>query len=183
MKKNLILIFFMVCFSATSFAQNTFIKGDKIINLGLGLGSTLYAGSYYKTTVPPVSASFEMGIIDNLFDEKSSIGVGGYMGYTSAKYEYYNWGYKYSSIIFGGRGSFHYQLVDKLDTYAGLMLGYNVMTSKEFGTNSGYSSSDNGGILTSYYIGGRYYLSDNFAAMLELGYGIAYINFGVALKF
>ncbi len=26
-----------------------FLKGDKVLNLGVGLGSTLYSGSFYKS--------------------------------------------------------------------------------------------------------------------------------------
>ena len=125
-----------------------------------------------------------MGIVDNLFDEKSSIGVGGYMGYTSAKWEYYDWGYKYSDIIIGVRGAFHYQLVDKMDTYTGLLIGYDIVSAKEFGTSSGYDySSSASGLTWSYFLGARYYFTDNIGAMAEVGFGIAYLNLGVTLKF
>jgi len=39
------------------------------------------------------------------------------------------------------------------------------------------------GIAKAFYIGGRYYFTDNLAGMIELGYGIAYLNIGIALKF
>ena len=52
-----------------------FLKGDKVLNLGVGLGSTLYSGTYYKSQVPPVSASLDIGIADNIL-EKGSVGVG-----------------------------------------------------------------------------------------------------------
>jgi hypothetical protein len=64
-----------------------FLKGDKVLNLGIGLGSTLYSGTYYKSQVPPVSASLEIGVAENIL-EKGSIGVGHYLGYSSYKYEY-----------------------------------------------------------------------------------------------
>ena len=47
---------------------NTFVKGEKVLNLGIGLGSTLYTGGSYTSRIPPVSASFEVGVKDNLFD-------------------------------------------------------------------------------------------------------------------
>jgi len=161
-----------------------FLKGDKVLNLGIGLGSTLYSGTYYKSQVPPVSASLEIGVVDNII-EKGSIGVGPYVGYSSYKYEYMDWGYKYSNIIIGVRGNFHYPFVDKLDTYAGLLLGYNIASSKEFGNSiPGYDYSYSaGGLIYSGFIGARYYIKDAFALMAELGYGIAYLNLGVALKF
>ena len=196
---SLLLVFAMVGFSQ----ENTFNKGDKVLNLGVGIGSTLYSGGYYKSSIPPVSASFEVGVKDNLFDEKSSLGIGGYVGYTSAKWEYdygfdylgsmsslsaassgSSYGWKYSSIILGVRGALHYQLVSKLDTYTGVLLGYNVVSSKSFGTPYGglnYSAAS-GGVAWSWFLGGRYYFNEKFAAMAELGYGIAYLNLGVALK-
>lgn len=184
MKKNLILTAVVLCIAVTASAQNTFNKGDKVVNFGIGFGNALYTGSGFTSKIPPISASFEMGIIDNLFDEKSSIGVGGYMGYTSAKWEYNDWGYKYSDIIIGARGAFHYQLVDKMDTYTGLLIGYDIVTAKEFGTPSGYDySSSASGLTWSYFIGARYYFTDNIGAMAEVGWGIAYLNLGLALKF
>ncbi|NLE33958.1 MAG: hypothetical protein GX622_02535, partial [Bacteroidales bacterium] len=114
---------------------------------------------------------------------KGVIGVGPYVGYSSYKYEYMGWGWKYSNIIIGARGSFHYPFVNRLDTYAGILLGYNIVTSKEIGDPTGADDYGSGGLAWSGYIGGRYYFSDVLAAMLELGYGIAYLNIGVALKF
>lgn len=83
------IIFTLVCMLVVAGASaQSFNKGDKVLNLGIGLGNTLYSGTGFKTTIPPVSASFEYGIVDHLFDEKSSIGVGGYFGYTSSKYDW-----------------------------------------------------------------------------------------------
>ncbi len=87
------------------------------------------------------------------------------------------YGWNYSSIIVGARAALHYQFIDMLDTYTGLMLGYNVVSSKSFGDFGGVTTSAAGsGIAYSWFLGGRYYFSDNFAGMLELGYGIAYLN-------
>jgi hypothetical protein len=184
MKKILTLLVVVAFSLGQLFAQeSTFSKGDKVLNLGIGLGSTLYSGSFYKGQVPPISASYEVGIVDNVL-EKGSIGVGGYLGYSSYKYEYSGWGWKYSNIIIGARGSFHYPLVDKLDTYTGLLLGYNIATSKEFGNaipGFNYSSSA-GGLQTAWFLGGRYYFKETFAVMAELGYGISYLTLGISLK-
>lgn len=185
MKKISAFIFVLICLTSGAIAQNTFVKGEKVLNLGIGLGSTLYTGGSYTSRVPPVSASFEVGVKDNLFDAKSALGVGGYLGFTGAKWQYGNWGYKYSSVIVGVRGVLHYQLVEKLDTYTGVLLGYNIVTSKEFGTaliGSNYTSSSSG-IAYSWFVGGRYYFTEKFAGLLELGYGISYLNLGVSMKF
>lgn len=159
-------------------------QGDKILNLGIGLGSALYSGSYYKSSVPPISASLEVVVKDDLFDGKGALGVGGYLGYSAYKWEYNAWGYKYTNIILGPRGYLHYNFMEKLDTYAGLLIGYNVVSSKEFGNRGSqvYSSSSSG-LIWSGFIGGRYFFNDKLAGMLELGSGITYLNIGIAVKF
>lgn len=186
--KKLLLLLLVGVFSLTQLVaqESTFVKGDKVLNLGIGLGSTLYSGSGYKVGIPPISASFEVGVADGILD-KGSIGVGGYLGYSSHKYSYSylgsNDGWKYTSFVIGARGNFHYPLVDKLDTYTGLMLGFNVASSKWTGTGIETGHASSGGVAYAWFVGGRYYFSDAFAAMLELGYGITYLNIGVALKF
>lgn len=179
MKRNLLAVLFVVMFSASSFAQE-FEEGDKVLNIGIGFGSTLYTGSFYSASLPPISASFEIGVKDGVLDE-GSIGVGGYVGFSR-----YKWGtdagWNVTNFIIGGRGVFHYPLVDNLDTYTGLLLGFRAVSTNVFNDYVGFYSPASGGIVASWYIGGRYYFSDNLAAMLELGYGISYINLGIALK-
>lgn len=178
--KKLLLLLVVLGFTLTQLvAQDPiFLKGDKVLNLSLGLGSHYYT-SYYKMQVPPVAASLEFGVVDNVL-EKGSVGVGPYIGYFSSKYADY---WKTSYLVLGARGNFHYPLLDKLDTYTGLLLGYNVVSYKDLGDYTGIYSGSSSGIAWAWFIGGRYYFKDNFAAMLELGYGIAYINLGIALKF
>lgn len=167
-----VLVFF---FALSVKAQNTtFNEGDKVINLGLGLGGNYYYGIGYSTIIPPLTGSFEIGIKDELFDENSSLGVGGIVGFSSNRYSIY--GDSFSNFIFGGRGSLHYQFIDKLDTYAGLMLGLRYSSGY-------YLTAARVYLATGVYVGGRYYFTDNLAGMVELGYGVAWLNFGVALKF
>jgi len=166
--------------------EPTFSLGDKVISFGIGLGNSLYSGSYYTSGVPPISFSYEQAVKDEIL-EKGVLGIVGTVGYTSYKYRYTylgsDWGWNYSSIIIGAGASFHYPLLDKLDTYGSLLLGYNISTSKEVGTNPGgdYSSSS-GGFVFGIYVGGRYYFTENFAGFAQVGYGIAYFTFGVSLK-
>lgn len=190
MKKIFLLSLFVAACSLQLAAQEpTFVKGDKVVNLGIGLGSIYYSGLGYKTVIPPVSASFEMGILDGIA-EKGSIGVGGYLGISSHKWESVytylgdTYGYKFTNIIIGARGVFHYPFVEKLDTYTGLMLGYDINIDKEYGNY--YPGSDyvsgHSGLTYQWYVGGRYYFTESLAGMLELGYGISYLNLGVAFK-
>ena len=183
--KKLFLLFVAVVFALTqvSAQESTFVKGDKVLNLTVGFGSGLYTGGGYTTSVPPLSASFEVGVKDGIID-KGSIGVGGLIAYGAHKWEYAGWGWKYSNLIIGARGTFHYPLVKKLDTYTGLVLGYNIVTAKEFGTNPIYDySSQASGLAYAWFVGARYYFTEKFAAVGELGVGITYLNLGIALKF
>lgn len=182
--KTLVILLFCVGFSGSLIAQNTFSKGDQNLNIGVGIGDVL-GGSGYSTKIPPVSVSYEYGIKDELFDEKSSLGIGAYLGYAANKYAYTgNYGWDYTYFILGARGALHYQLVDKLDTYAGLMLGYNSTGSSAYGDwgNNKFPAS-NSALLWSIYIGGRYYFTESIGGFAELGYGIAYLQLGVSFKF
>lgn len=188
MKKVIMLVGgFML--SISMYAQSpAFSQGDLVVNLGIGLGTNLYSGTGFKSTLPPISISGEYGVKEDFLTSGMTLGLGGYFGFAGSKYEQtlgtFNWGYKYSYTVIGLRGAVHYPLVDKLDTYGGLMLGYNIVSGKEtgdapLGINYDATSSS---VAFSIYVGGRYYFTDNFAAMAELGYGIAYLNLGVALK-
>lgn len=183
------LFFALVFVCGIASAQSPiFEKGDKVLNLGIGFGSGLYTGGGYASHSPAISASLEVGVVDNVIDEKGSIGVGGYLGYASAKYEVrdagYIYGWRYSDLVLAARGSFHYPLVEKLDTYAGLALGFDIVSSKETGNwpSGAYNSATASGVYLSGYLGARYYFSDNIAGLIELGSGIAYLNLGVAIK-
>lgn len=179
MKKILVLLL-VVCFSITQLVaqESTFVKGDKVLNLGIGLGSTYYS-SYYSSSIPALSASFEVGVADNIF-EKGVIGVGGYIGYSASKYANY---WKTSNIVVGARGTFHYPLVNKLDTYTGLLLGYNIASTKYYDSYLGGFNASSSSIASAWFVGARYYFSESFAGMAELGYGVSYLTLGVSLKF
>ncbi|MCL1938161.1 MAG: hypothetical protein FWF52_07185 [Candidatus Azobacteroides sp.] len=158
-------------------AQNTFAKGDQVINLGIGLGT--YSGKGYVITVPPIVGSFEYGIKDHLFDDKSSLGIGGYIGYMGDKLDVAAFQWKFNHLFIGARGALHYQLINKLDTYAGLMLGYEVVSAN---SHEGFSSPIGSGFSWALYAGGRYYFTDKFGVFAEVGYGVAALQLGVAFK-
>lgn len=187
MKKIAITLFAAFLAFNLSAQDNMFAKGDKVLNLAIGFGGGYYAGyssGYSKT--PFLSAAVDVGIIDGVLDE-GSIGVGGYIGYSSAKWEStYNYGWKESDFIIGPRGTFHYPLIDKLDTYAGVLLGYHSVSFKQTGDWSGYPgySASSSGVYFSGFVGARYYFTEKIAVMAELGSGgLSLVNVGVSLKF
>jgi hypothetical protein len=145
-------------------AQNMFAKGDKVVNLGIGLGRS-YTGSSFL----PIVGSFEYGIKDRLFDNKSSLGVGALIDFLGGKGG--------SMTTVGVRGTLHYQLIDKFDTYGAVMLGYDI-----------YSGGGGNEFASSVSAGGRYYFTESIGAFVEVGLGvehkiIAPIKLGVAFKF
>jgi hypothetical protein len=203
-KRNLLLVAILMLSFFIVDAQNA-EQGDMILNFGFGFGNNYTAGGDdFSVTIPPISASFEYVIKDNLFNNgEGAIGIGAFAQYMNYDYEITSnpgvdvvggtvstsvlksamanpnvndW--KYNKFIFGPRGYFHYSFLEKLDTYTGLMLGLDYVG---WGTNStSYSNTD---FIWSWFIGGRYYFNDNLAGMLELGYGATYVNIGIAYKF
>ncbi len=133
--------------------------------------------------LPPVSVSFEVGVADHIL-EKGVIGAGGYLQALHINTSIQIRDGIHTNIIIGARGNFHYPLVEKLDTYTGLLLGYGIKSIEYFGgyTDEDYTGSSSG-IQWAWFIGGSYYFRENLAVMAELGYGITYLNIGIALKF
>lgn len=181
-KSLLLTTLFAFGFLIVSAQTPTFEKGDKVLNLGIGFGG--YGTLGYRVALPPVSASFEVGILDGILD-KGTIGVGGYLAFASYKQRGYigDSYWSYSRFVIGPRGTFHYPLVDKLDTYGGLMLGFSKKTWKWNGSSTHGDDPGGSGIGFALFGGARYYFTDQLAAMAELGFGISYLNIGVALKF
>lgn len=174
--KKFLLVLFVPCFFISQLVaqESTFVKGDKVLNIGVGIGSLL--GSAYSSTFPPVTASLEFEVADNIF-EKGAIGVAPFIGFGGYKYSRYSGQANYSYIPIGVRGLLHYPLADKLDTYAGILLGYIAVSGTHIG--DAYASRGYGSV----FIGGRYYFTEKFAAMIEVGAEIIPLHIGIAYKF
>ena len=193
-KTKLFILFFEL--SATANAQS-FGKGQKDINIGIGLGSTYYSNTY-NTNVPPLSFSYEVGITDD-------ISLGGYFSFASASYKFtssefcngggppvwYNYTdeYKYSYTILGLRGAYHLAKFiphDNLDVYGGIMLGYDIVhvnytsTSVCTGHYSAYGAASE--VAFSFFLGTRYRFNDKLGIFGELGYGLSYLTIGLSIK-
>lgn len=193
--KKLVLLATALVAALSMNAQIT--VGEQVVSGNIGLINNVY-GSYYDSKFPPITVSYEYGLLENAWEvDGLSIGVGGVLAYTGAKdtWEHYDgskYGYKYSSIIIAAKGYAHYDVmsllempVENLDTYAALTLGYNIGTSKQWGdwySGTG-SAAAAAGLVYGFQIGARYWFSDNLAANLELGYGLATINLGVCYRF
>jgi len=173
LSKVLFVLFAVAFLSASTFAQ-TFSKGDKIGQVGIGYG---FAGIYGDATIPPISVGLQFGI-----NEK--ISVGGILGYTSSTYGLPGWEWTYSYILVGARGEYHFlDALEKTDLYAGATLGYNIVSYDEPAGYNGWYSASGSYALFGFHGGARYYVSPQFAIFGELGYGVGYITAGVAYKF
>ena len=182
MKIKILLFATLFVFGFQMTNAQTFEKGTKVLNLGVGLGGSYYSGYSGSTHTPLINAAFDVSV-KNVFDDKGAIGIGGYFGYQSAKWSSGAYSWTLSNMVIGPRGTLHYQFVDKLDTYAGLLLGYHVVNWKY----TGYTvNPDNGSseVYFSGFVGARYYFSNKFGAYIELGSGaLGNANVGVSLKF
>ena len=190
MKKVFLLLAAVIVSVSAVNAQYAFNRGDLVFNAMIGIGNNLYSGSNYKTTVIPLAVSGEYGVVDDLFNNgNGAIGVGGILGVSGGKVRRYDqfageFGVKSTSVVLAARGVFHYEFVDRLDTYAALTLGVDIVNSRAYGTHTGPALSlDSSGFMAGFCVGARYYFTDSFAVAAELGYGLATLSLGVAYKF
>jgi hypothetical protein len=186
--KKLLLLVSVTALTLAAGAQE-FVKGTNVVSAGIGLGSSVlsYSGASQS---PGLSVQYERGIWELGPGVISLGGYAGYKGYSySGSFSNYSYSEKWHYTVIGVRSAYHYNGLDvkNLDVYGGVMLSYNLLS---------YSVSDNTGVghytgTGSYgstagfsiYVGGRYYFTDNLAALAELGYGVSFLNLGIALKF
>ena len=192
MKRKLLLIVTVLFVTLSNLkAQDVFNKGTIAVNASIGLSNYNYGYGSYGIGLPPISAAVDVGIVDGLIADRASVGVGGYAGLSSYSYKYYDY-YKenMTRMCFGVRGTFHYQLSNKLDTYAGLMLGlytYSYSYKDNYNNNYNdlydyYNNSNHSNLSFSGFVGTRYYFSKAMALNAEVGYGFTYISAGITFK-
>jgi hypothetical protein len=175
MKRFLLIAVLLILALGISFGQIAYKKGDQVGSAMLGLGSFVYT-SGASSSLPPLSVAFDYGYNEN-------ISFGGLLSYTRASedFGYVKWTWSY--MIIAARGAYHYDLLHQsnIDTYGGLMLGYEI--ASESTDNSNWPVSGGGStLLFSAFVGGRYYFTPNLAAQAEIGFGLALLNIGVAYK-
>ncbi|MDR0724931.1 MAG: hypothetical protein LBF59_02845 [Prevotellaceae bacterium] len=176
MNKFFVFIIAFFAITGVSYAQNDiFVKGDKVIGAGIGFINTIHTGNGWKNASIPIYLTGEYGVVDGLIDGKASVGIGLDLGYAAFKYTPAALSYRYSNLRLGVRGAFHYQFADNWDTYAGLILGYDIVSGND---NYAVSKPFLGSCL-----GARYYFSNSFAAMAEIGHNVSLIKMGIAYKF
>jgi hypothetical protein len=196
MKNKLLLVFLLFALTSSDSSAQSFLKGQKDLNIGLGLGNR-FVGRGYSRSLPAFNLSLDYGITDE-------ISLGAYFGYSAATYEYqlyrqcgngnfgyYNDVYHWTFYILGVRGAYHFAKLipeEKLDLYAGLFLGnafgrYTFSSNDPCGSKGFYGNDYLGGVVFAGFLGARYRFTDNLGAFCELGYGLSYLTLGLNLKF
>jgi hypothetical protein len=150
---------------------------QKVVSVGAGFGGSAFMYSGSDATMPPVQLQVEFPT--QILDGK--LGIGGLLGYAGSEYKVLGGAVKYSYILFGGRGNYHFYNTDNIDVYAGLTLGYNISSAKWDGPGS-FTAASASGVIWGGVIGGRYYFNEKIAANAELGYGISVLTVGLSFK-
>ncbi len=186
--KKLMSLLLTICSIAFSALGQAFDKDTKVIAAGVGLGSSL--GSFnYSSQLPGLSLQYEQGMWEA--GNSGVISLGGYVGYKSFTFKTNagnismenSWNY----TILGIRSAYHFQGLnnDKIDLYGGAMISYNILKYKysdSLGTNTGTSGNYGSTAGLTLYGGVRYFFSPKAAGFAELGYGVSYLNLGLAFK-
>lgn len=182
MKKvfTIALVLFITLAVAKDLSAQTFSKGSKVAQIGLGFG---FAGVYGDAGFPPITLGFQYGLEDK-------ISIGPIVGFTTSSETVFDTKFSYSYVIIGARGEYHFlENSDKMDAYGGLTLGYAIVSSSVTSTNSYYGSFFNNSATASasyavygFHVGGKYYLNQQIALFGELGYGIGYFTVGASYR-
>lgn len=152
MKKLLLLV--CVAFVAIAVdAQGVLGKREHMVSGQLGFGRGL-----------AVEAKWEMGVLGDICQGKGGLGVGAVFGFSA----YDDDGVDRNNMVIGAQSNFHYAFIPKLDTYAGLTLGYEI---------------DPDGFYLGAQIGTRYFFNNHWALGAEFGYGVSFAKIGVTYKF
>lgn len=167
-----------------------FHKGSNTLGLGVGFGmSYSYYGSVKQS--PALALIFDHGIKDGL--GPGNLGIGGIIGYKSAKYEYSFGDYtaKWTNIIVAVRATYHLTLLadkmPKFDPYGGVMAGVRILNWSDtyYDANPLLNTYNYGSAYaaTGLFVGAKYNFSSNFGAFAELGYDVAFLKLGLHLNF
>ncbi|MEJ2904269.1 outer membrane beta-barrel protein [Pedobacter panaciterrae] len=166
--RKLTLAIALTVLGASSASAQTYKKGDKLVNAGLGIGGGFGI---------PIGVSYEHGFTDR-------ISGGGYLGYAGKNESFGDSGkWKYTYVLAAARVSYHFRIKDeKFDPYLGAILGYNIASVKWQGEEAAPASASAGEVIFGGHLGARYWLAEKIGIFGELGYGVGLLNLGVAFK-
>ncbi len=163
MKKIIIAIAMFAGISSVN--AQSFNEGTSVLQAGIGFGGAFGT---------PITLGYEYGVTEK-------IGVGLSVGYGSKTQSFFGGDYKYTNILVGLKGNYHFYTTDVVDVYGGAILGYNnqSVTTTFTGPGAQVAASK---VLLGAQLGGRYYFTESLGAFAELGFGLANFNVGLAYK-
>lgn len=172
MKKVLLSLFLLVSFSLVN-AQ--YQPGKKTLGAIVGFGN----GSLPGSDGIPLVIEYNF---TNIINKQVHFGVLG--GFASTK-EDFHWGngkgyYRYSNIVLAAQANYHFLPGNKFDPFAGLALGFNVVSSSWSWDNGSGStpSASSSGIFWDLQLGCNYWFSPKWAMSIRFGY-FPYFGLGV----
>lgn len=153
-------LFFTLNISQAQAQTQAFGHQTSVWNIGLGIVDGAF----------PITASYEYGILGNLFDGKGTLGVGGQAGIAI--------GNNIVAYTVAPLAAIHYSFIPELDSYFKLSLGYqgDSISDKDLAT-----SLNRNRIGWGAHIGTRYFFKPTVGMFGEIGYGsLTYLTLGVA---
>jgi hypothetical protein len=152
---------------ATSQAQ--YVEGKSYLGPRVGMGANGSAAAF--------GAGFEYGVTPE-------IGVGGVFDYYQYSYTPFTiYGGKYTYVVFGVQGNYHFGKAlkwdSKIDPFVGAVLGYQSISWSW--DNQAYSlwSASSSGLVFGGQAGLRYFVSPTIGLYGQFGFGITYLKVGV----
>ena len=150
------------------------------------IGAGLHFG-YFTAKTPRLEEATVTTIVDQLGGIVGDLGLCGLLFECDTITESLDGGYdKYTVFTPGVRLAYHQRVLENLDTYGSVVLGYNIIRSKRNGSNSLDLTQYTNQIPTFAYFtsaGVRYYFSQQWAAYGEVGYGtMTVVNVGLTYR-
>ncbi|MEM6378191.1 MAG: outer membrane beta-barrel protein [Bacteroidota bacterium] len=155
-------------------------SGARYAQAGIGLGGW----ADYTSQTPIISLSYMQGIKDDFLN--GQLAVGGSIGYKSASYvSAYNYQWDWNYTFISGRATWHpnFMQSDKFDAYAGLGLGYLIVSVKTTGDLIGVEAVGASQAVLTGIIGARYAFNENWGAYAEIGNNLGYLTLGASYRF
>jgi hypothetical protein len=168
--------------------NSVFPRGCALANLGIGVGNLYWGSGYGNALAIAPTLDIDVAITNKL--GIGNIGIGGTVSYSSSTYnDGYN-NYKFTGILVGLRASYHFMfnidaLKDKLDPYAGVLLGYIITNNPSYANDSYYNEygTKSNAFQPGIFAGAHYYFVTHFGVFAELGYnGFSIFTLGITIK-
>jgi len=188
---------FMLLATATIvfFNVNASVSGIEVAQKGdVGLGIMLGAPPASHANMPTVSIDaawvLTSGFINTkTFGQNGAVDLGFYYGFTSYGWNSWNTNHNTVQNCALARSSFHFQFVEKLDTYAGMFAGVNLWA---WSWSDNHNNKDNG--IDSKpafgpFMGAKYYFSEKFGVKMEFAHdayedhNVPNVSVGITFKF